>query len=154
VLTRWIDGSYGQRQLGFPAEKLSVAPPVKPCQATKIITIFKLEAQLSRQLWRSNIKPGIHSFKVLLLSPSISLSFWCFLSLLGIKAKSIIMKSIMSSTSLQELLALPFLFSCVSGTCYLPDGTLAPGAYRCNNAISGHSTCCGIGSICWSSKLS
>ncbi|CZR54969.1 uncharacterized protein PAC_04854 [Phialocephala subalpina] len=59
----------------------------------------------------------------------------------------------MPRLSLQILLSFPFITSLVSATCYLPDGTLAPGAYRCNNATSGHSTCCEIGSVCWSNGV-
>lgn len=63
----------------------------------------------------------------------------------------------MPRISLPTVLALPFLFSCISAVfdtnCYLPSGNIAPGAYRCNNATSGHSSCCEIGSICWSNGV-
>ncbi|KAF8850382.1 hypothetical protein BDZ45DRAFT_196145 [Acephala macrosclerotiorum] len=63
------------------------------------------------------------------------------------------MKFIMLRILFQPFLSLPFLASLVSATSYLPDGTLAPGAYRCNNATSGHSTCCEISSVCWSNGV-
>jgi hypothetical protein len=44
--------------------------------------------------------------------------------------------------------------SCIAGdTCYYLDGSIATDAYRCNNATTGESTCCGAGTNCWSNGV-
>lgn len=37
--------------------------------------------------------------------------------------------------------------------CYFLDGTYTPDNFRCNNATTGHSTCCETGGGCWSNGV-
>lgn len=37
--------------------------------------------------------------------------------------------------------------------CYVLDGSVASNAFRCNNATTGHSSCCDIGGICYSNGV-
>ncbi|RDL37964.1 Uncharacterized protein BP5553_05397 [Venustampulla echinocandica] len=41
----------------------------------------------------------------------------------------------------------------VPTTCYILNGKVTTGAFRCNNATTGHSSCCGAGGVCYSNGV-
>ncbi|KAH6680832.1 hypothetical protein B0J14DRAFT_273823 [Halenospora varia] len=60
----------------------------------------------------------------------------------------------MKNSTYSCLLFLPFLLvPAFAQTCYTPDGSFLPGTFRCDNSTSGHSTCCELGTKCWSNNV-